>query len=56
MYRGVDWFVFDDDGLITEVRGYYAAPRDDSPGKNELGGFPYEEHGWTMPELHIVSD
>ena len=56
MYRGVDWFVFDDDGLITEVRGYYAAPRDDSLGKNELGGFPYEERGWTMPEFHIVPD
>ncbi|MRU17094.1 nuclear transport factor 2 family protein [Roseovarius sp. A21] len=54
MYRGVDWFTFNDEGKITEVRGYYAAPRDDSLGSNELGGFPYAERGWTMPEFPIT--
>lgn len=45
-FRGVDVFDFDEAGLITQVRVYYASPRDPSIGDNELGGYDYSVGGW----------
>ena len=40
--RGAEWYEFDEDGLITVIRAYYASPRDTKSKVNELEGFPYE--------------
>lgn len=48
-FRGVDVFDFDEAGLITQVRVYYASPRDPAIGDNELGGYDYAVGGWHAP-------
>lgn len=48
-FRGVDVFEFDSDGLIVEVRVYYATARDPNTGPNELGGYDYSANGWWQP-------
>lgn len=53
-FRGVDLFHFSERGLISEVRVYYATPRNEHIGINELGGFPYEERGWPLPDYPIT--
>lgn len=42
--RGDEWYRFDDQGLITEIRAYYACPP--SQPEHELGGFDYEGRGY----------
>jgi hypothetical protein len=47
--RGDEWYVFSEDGLIHEIRAYYACPP--SPAEircHELGSFAYEELGYPM--------
>lgn len=46
--RGTEWYEFDDDGLITEIRAYYASPQDKSLSRLELGGFSYVERGYPQ--------
>ena len=46
-FRGVDVFVFTEEGKIREVRVYYAAPRDAAIGPNELGGYDYQTGPWA---------
>jgi len=47
--RGDEWYVFTDDGLIKEIRAYYACPPGGGePRSHELGGFAYEELGYPM--------
>lgn len=46
--RGAEWYEFDEDGLITVIRAYYASPRDTSRKVNELEGFPYEAEGFPL--------
>lgn len=46
--RGAEWYEFDDDGLITVIKAYYASPRDRDLLANELDGYPYAEHGYPM--------
>lgn len=50
--RGVEWYEFDDDGLISEIRAYYASPQDTGSSRLELGGFDYPGRGYpgTPPE------
>ncbi len=43
-------FAFDEAGQISEVRVYYASPRDPGIGDNELGGYDYETGGWHQPD------
>lgn len=50
-FRGVDVFAFDEEGLIAEVRVYYASPRDPAIGDNELGGYDYAAGGWHRPGM-----
>ncbi len=40
--RGGEWYEFDEEGLITVIRAYYASPRDTSRKVNELEGFPLQ--------------
>ncbi len=49
-FRGVDWFSFTSDGLIEEVRVYYATARNPDLGPNELGGYDYAGASWWTPE------
>lgn len=44
--RGDEWYVFSDNGLIEEIRAYYASPQDPSMDRLELHGFDYEERGY----------
>jgi hypothetical protein len=46
--RGAEWYEFDDDGLITVIKAYYASPRDRSLPANELAGYPYADLGYAM--------
>lgn len=46
--RGAEWYEFDDAGLITVIKAYYASPRDRSLPANELDGYPYAELGYGL--------
>ena len=44
--RGDEWYVFRD-GLIAEIRAYYAAPADAKAPINELVAFDYSGRGYA---------
>jgi ketosteroid isomerase-like protein len=46
--RGDEWYRFDEDGLITEIRAYYACPPGSAPQNHELGGFDYAGRGYPL--------
>jgi ketosteroid isomerase-like protein len=47
--RGDEWYVFDEStGKISEIRAYYASPADRSLAVNELQGFDYSEHNYSL--------
>jgi hypothetical protein len=47
--RGDEWYRFDEAGLITEIRAYYACPPDRATaGDNDLGGFDYAGRGYAL--------
>jgi methyltransferase len=47
--RGAEWYEFDESGLITEIRAYYASPQAEGLDRLELGGFDYAGRGYPMP-------
>jgi len=46
--RGDEWYIFAPNGLIREIRAYYASPQDASLKTLELGGYDYEGRGYPM--------
>jgi ketosteroid isomerase-like protein len=47
--RGDEWYVFATNGLIAEIRAYYACPTaTDATRSHELGDFAYEKLGYPM--------
>jgi len=47
--RGDEWYVFSEEGLIKEIRAYYACPTATNPARNHmLGDFDYESLGYPM--------
>ena len=48
MLRGDEWYVFAPDGLIREIRAYYASPQDTSLKVLELGDFDYAGRGYPI--------
>ncbi len=49
LLRGDEWYVFDEaNGLITEIRAYYASPQDADAERLELGGFDYAGRGYQI--------
>ncbi|PVZ12012.1 nuclear transport factor 2 family protein [Actinomycetospora cinnamomea] len=44
--RGAEWYEFDGDGFITEIRAYYASPQAPDLARLELGGFDYAGRGY----------
>jgi len=56
LLRGDEWYVFDpENGLIREIRAYYAAPQDPGLPRNELGGFDYRERGYPIESPFVRS-
>ena len=43
--RGDEWYCFEESGLISEIRAYYASPQAADLRRLELGGFAYAERG-----------
>lgn len=52
--RGVEICRFDREGLISEIRAYYAAPASDPPDINELGEFDYAASGYAITAPDVV--
>ena len=48
MLRGVEWYIFSERGLISEIRAYYASPQDATLPRLELDGFDYAKRGYPM--------
>lgn len=46
--RGAEWYRFDEQGRITEIRAYYAAPAHAGVAEHELGGFDYVGREYPM--------
>jgi hypothetical protein len=46
--RGDEWYVFSTNGLIAEIRAYYASPQDASLQRLEIDGFDYAGRGYPM--------
>ena len=47
--RGDEWYVFSKDGLIREIRAYYACPAIPAPAQtHELGDFDYPGLGYPL--------
>ena len=46
--RGSEWYEFNEAGLITVLKAYYASPRDTSCKVNELEGFPYKAKDFPL--------
>ena len=46
--RGAELYEFDEAGLITVIKAYYASPRDRSTPANELDGYPYADLGYPI--------
>lgn len=45
--RGDEWYRFNDEGLITEIRAYYACPPTNPSVTHQLGGFDYLVRGYS---------
>ncbi len=46
--RGAEWYEFDQQNRITEIRAYYASSRDADVKLNQLEGYPYSEKGFPL--------
>jgi methyltransferase len=46
--RGAEWYHFDENGLITEIRAYYACPMSGTDNAYELQGFDYAARGYSV--------
>jgi ketosteroid isomerase-like protein len=46
--RGDEWYRFNNDGSIAEIRAYYACPTAPTPTNHELGGFDYANRGYPL--------
>lgn len=44
--RGDEWYVFTPQGLIQEIRAYYAAPPAKGTSVHQIEGFDYEGRGY----------
>lgn len=54
--RGAEWYEFDEAGLITVIKAYYASPKDSSLRANELDGYPYAEFGYAMAAADVAPE
>lgn len=49
LLRGDEWYRFDTDGRILEIRAYYACPTHAGVQDHGIGGFDYAGRGYPMP-------
>lgn len=56
MLRGCEWYEFTEDGLITEIRAYYASPQAADLTRLELGGFDYQQRGYPEHPRSAMAD
>lgn len=52
--RGDEWYRFNAEGLIVEIRAYYACPASDPALSAELGDFPYVDRGYATVAPDVV--
>ncbi|MES2237374.1 MAG: nuclear transport factor 2 family protein [Pseudomonadota bacterium] len=48
LLRGDEWYRFTEDGLIIEIRAYYAAPTHAGVIEHRIGGFDYAGRGYPL--------
>ncbi|HEY8856989.1 MAG TPA: nuclear transport factor 2 family protein [Rugosibacter sp.] len=48
LLRGDEWYRFTEDGLIIEIRAYYAAPTHAGVTEHRIGGFDYAGRGYPL--------
>ncbi|MGD9600941.1 MAG: nuclear transport factor 2 family protein [Gammaproteobacteria bacterium] len=48
LLRGDEWYRFDDSGLISEIRAYYACPAQAGATRHEIAEYPYGELGYPL--------
>ena len=46
--RGDEWYRFDENGLITEIKAYYACPSPDGSATYEIAEFDYANGGYPL--------
>jgi hypothetical protein len=46
--RGAELYPLNEEGLITEIRAYYASPTSNPPVNHELGAFDYAARGYPL--------
>lgn len=46
--RGDEWYRFDEAGLITEIRAYYACPAQPGVARHEIADYPYAALGYPL--------
>lgn len=46
--RGDEWYRFDERGLITEIRAYYACPAQAGVARHEIAEYPYAARGYPL--------
>lgn len=49
--RGDEWYRFDGDGRIIEIRAYYACPTHDGIRHHGIGGFDYAARGYPLADV-----
>jgi ketosteroid isomerase-like protein len=52
--RGAEWYRFDEDGKILEIRAYYASPTHPGVAAHELGDFDYAGRGYPLEPPRIA--
>ena len=48
LLRGDEWYRFNDDGKILEIRAYYASPTHGGVVEHRIGGFDYAGRGYPL--------
>ncbi|MSR14591.1 MAG: nuclear transport factor 2 family protein [Gammaproteobacteria bacterium] len=46
--RGDEWYRFDENGLIIEIRAYYACPAQRGVAVHEIAEYPYAAFGYPL--------
>ncbi|RTL47492.1 MAG: nuclear transport factor 2 family protein [Rhodocyclaceae bacterium] len=48
LLRGDEWYRFNEDGKIVEIRAYYACPTHPGVAEHRIGGFDYAGRGYPL--------
>ena len=54
--RGDEWYRFNDEGRITEIKAYYACPTHEGIDVHQIGGYHYAEKGYAVePPPEVIA-